>query len=280
MTEASFVGSVSMNGGAMIERDGVAKVHANDIISIDEFNGLMSALNTQTNNQFESQLLAALDSGNINKDLAGGSPIEYTTNCTIWTGIQPSRLNMEGGLGRRLCHIVCTPTREDNDRLKRIMHESYGKKPNTKNMRSIWNNIKDFNRQIPKIENITMHEDLLDFYDKHDLYSYETTLFDRIAIAYAIAKDGAKTDIEVSLKDKELINIFKNQVKWRQQTYKGVDFVIIRQVLELNGNNMPTAELVSQCRMYGWNIQQVHKIIREMEENHIIRRRGSRIEFA
>lgn len=279
MTEASFVGSVSNMNGSHYKRNGIAEDHKHDIISVDEFNGLLAAMSSANSGQFESQLLSALDHGHINKDLAGGDPIEYDTNCTIWTGIQPTRLDVSGGLGRRLCFLVYTPTEEDDRNMKRLMYEAYDQKPNKKEMRDMWRSIKTFNAQMNNIESINLDDSLLSYYDKNNVYSYETTIYNRLAIAYTIAKYGIEPNISVSFDDPELRRIFDSQLKWRKAVYFGIDFMIIKQIIALNGNQISTSELIKKCRMYGWNVPQVHKMLKEMEEQRIIRRKVSTIQL-
>jgi len=75
------------------------------------------------------------------------------------------------------------------------------------------------------------------------------------------------------------MNILKTQVDWRQDIYTGVDYVIIKKVLTENGNSMSLPLLIEKCRMYGWNMPEVHKKLREMHENNIIKRTNSRVEL-
>ncbi len=279
MSEAGFVGSVSNNKGESYKKEGIAEMHQNSIVTIDEFSALVNALKSQHNNQFESQLLAALDHGYINKDLAGGDPIEYKTKLTTWSGIQPARIDMGGGMGRRFCYLVATPTENDNKMLRKIMHDNRGVKPNISEMRDLWNDIKIFDSEIKNITEIKFTDDILDFYDKNSIYSYETSYYDRIILGYTLAKYGAHPKVECNLDGNELLNILKQQVVWRKNIFTGVDYVIIQKVLMENKNVMPLPLLVDKCRMYGWNLPEVHKKLKEMHENKMIKLTNNNVEL-
>jgi len=279
MSEAGFVGSVSNNKGESYKKEGIAEVHKKAIVTIDEFSALINALKSQHNNQFESQLLAALDHGNINKDLAGGDPIEYKTQLTTWSGIQPARIDMGGGMGRRFTYLVATPTERDNKKLRKVMHDNRGVAPNRYEMRDLWDNIKKFENGMSNVMNVTYTDDVLDFYDKNNIYSFETSYYDRIILGYTLAKYGTTKDVECNIDGNEMMNILKTQVDWRQDIYTGVDYVIIKKVLTENGNSMSLPLLIEKCRMYGWNMPEVHKKLREMHENNIIKRTNSRVEL-
>ena len=279
MSEAGFVGSVSNNKGEAYKKEGIAETHKKSIVVIDEFSALINALKSQHNNQFESQLLAALDHGQINKDLAGGDPIEYKTNLTTWSGIQPARIDMGGGMGRRFCYLVASPTENDNKILRKIMHENRGVEPNTKEVKQLWADIKAFENEMGGVANITYTDDILDFYDKNNIYSYETSYYDRIILGWTLAKYGATRDVECNLDCNELRDILHTQVGWRNDIYTGVDYVIIQKVLTEHGNSMSLPDLIKKCRMYGWNMPEVHKKLREMHENNIIKRTNTKVEL-
>lgn len=279
LTEASFVGTnYANNKGFSNKVDGVAEECAKGIVAVDEFSAVLAALKSQYNNQFEAQLLAALDHGNMHKDLASG-PIDYKTHLTLWGGIQPARFDMTGGLGRRFTYMLFIPDKKDDQALRQIKRE-------TRNMRSdpiaamkLRNTITHFNDNMRRIKTITFDPAIDDFYDSYDFIHYETSLFDRIILGYNLATKDPDREFYVTLDDKNLITMIEREKEWRVQLQKGVDFAMIAKVMKKYDGRIHMTQLVDECMIYGWNAAQIGNIVKTMRDNALIKGIGKTIEL-
>lgn len=278
MTEASFIGSYGGNGrGNAYKIEGVAEQHKEGVIVVDEFSAILNALKAQFNGQFEPQLLAALDHGNIQKDLASGS-IEYKTMMTVWSGIQPTRFDMTAGLGRRFNYLLFIPTERDNDILRTLKRSARGMKANTMEIKRLHNKIRDFNDGMNIISKVEFAEEIDDYYDYNKLYNYETSIFDKLALGYYLAKNGPEKNVCVEL-DEGMKALFERQKSWRTTLQQGVDFAMISNVITKYGGMIHQSELANECMIYGWNAAQVGRLVRTMKDNGLLRGVGKKIEL-
>lgn len=278
MTEASFVGTMTTNGNFANHTEGIAEQHKDGIVAVDEFSAVLNALKSQYNNQFESALLAGLDHGNVNKDLASGS-INYKTHFTLWCGIQPARFDMTAGLGRRFCYLLFIPDEHDNTVLRNIKRETRNMRADPISMMKMWNNIIRFNDDMRKIKSITFDPAIDDFYDSHNYFNYETSFFDRLILGYNLASKGAERNFEVTLDDPKLIAMVEREKEWKLMLQKGVDFAMISKVLRKYGGRIHMTQLVNECMIYGWNAAQIGTIVKTMRDNGLIKGIGKTIEL-
>lgn len=268
VTEASLIGTYT-NGGQL--RKGIAEEHKEALVVIDEFTGILNALKSQFNNQLESQLLTLLDSGNINKDIAGGDPISYTSHMTLWTGIQPTRFDMSAGLGRRLSMLLYIPSSYDNAQLRKIVHNSRNQEPNQTELKQLYKQIRDFKDEMYMISKLTFSDEILEFYEKNNFYMFEMQFFDKLILGYNLAKYGCERHVDLKL-DKELCEMIKRMKTWRQQIHGGVESIMLEKIIAEHGNTVNFSDLVKACGMYNWSIGQVTTTVRAMCESGILRR--------
>ena len=78
----------------------------------------------------------ALDSGMIRKRLAAGK-IEYQTNFTLWTGVQPARYQLSSGLARRFLFLLFIPNFKDIQAFKVNRRLAKNVKTNTLGLQKI-----------------------------------------------------------------------------------------------------------------------------------------------
>lgn len=274
MTEAAFTGTCT-NGS---ETMGIAKAHKEGIIAVDEFSALMNAMKSQYNNQFESQLLAALDHGNIQKDL-GTWGDSYKTMFTLWGGIQPSRFDMTAGLGRRFCYLLFIPDEEDNTNLRNMKSKIRGLRADPFARKHMNDAIHAFNEGIMKIETLTFDDSIDALYEKRNLFNYETSFFDRLALGYNLAKYGPEKNMVITADDKDLVALIDREKKWRTTLQKGVDYSMIAKVMEKHEGKIHQSVLIDECLIYGWNAAQVMDILKGMRNDGLIRGRNKLLEL-
>lgn len=278
MTEAGFVGTIVNSDGIANKLEGAAETFLEGVLLIDEFSAITTALKNQINSQLDTQLLAALDHGNVVKRLSSGK-IQYQTLLTLWAGIQPARYDLTSGLGRRLCFLLFMPTREDNDALLRAMHRARNIKPNIREMDKLWGKIAHFNSQIDIIERLEYSDSVLKMYEDLGLYSYESSYFDRLMLGYYLATRGPEKKIVIDTTDKELRRMLTVEKGWRDSISFGIDFVQLMRIIESLGGKITKRELISEASMVGWSAQQVHEMTLQMIQMGMIKKRNDIIEI-
>ncbi len=279
LSEAGFVGTIQNVNGIGIPTEGAAQTNKDGLMLIDEFSAITEAMKSQMNAQLATQLLAALDSGYVYKRLSGGK-LEYKTNMTLWAGVQPERYDLSAGLGRRLCFLVFLPTKEDNANLRRAMHEARNMRPNKDAVEKIWERIRRYKDECNKIEKIEFGEDVYKKYENLDLFSYETSYFDRILMGYHLAKFGPDRKMEIDMQDKDLIRIIDQEKTWRDDIALGVDYVQMLRIIGRYGGSVDRMALIKDCLMVGWNARQVFDKIKEMQMFGLIKTRNGKVEVA
>lgn len=281
MTEAGFIGTIRSEAGLVTRTEGAAETFQNGLLLIDEFSAITNALKVSYNSQMDSQLLSALDHGKVYKRLGGGK-IEYITNLTLWAGVQPARYDLTSGLGRRMCFLLFLPTRLDNDALMDAMHKARNIRADELEMTKIWDKIQVWHKNMEVIKSVEFDDSVFAMYKKLGLFSYESSYFDRLALGYQLATYGPEKKISITIKDKELQRMLMREKKWRDDIGKGVDYIQLRKTIEVcgvegedGGISITKSELVDECVMVGWNAQQVHEMLIEMQKFGIIRIKGS-----
>jgi hypothetical protein len=276
LTEAGFVGTIASVNGLAINNPGSAELNKDGILFIDEFKGITEALKNQMNSQMETQLLAALDHGHVNKRLGSGS-ISYRTFLTLWTGVQPGSYDLSSGLGRRLCVMIFVPTKGDNDAIMDTMHRTQNMRPNMDDMNLLWDNINEVVHKMNQIERIELDDSILKFYHQQDMYSFETSYFNRIIIGYHLMKYGPSKVMHMDLHDKDLVKLLELQKKWRGDVYAGLDYLQIRKILVMHNKQCERQQIAKECAMIGWNAKMVYEKLGEMQKFGIIKVKGSMV---
>lgn len=269
MTEAGFIGTIVNINGIGTPTEGAAMTFKQGMLMIDEFSAITNALKVQYNSQLDTQLLAALDHGRVFKRLGGGK-IEYTTNLTLWAGVQPARYDMTSGLGRRLCYLLFLPTRQDNDLLMETMHRTRNIAPVDSDMLKLRERISKWKESMNIIKRVEFSDSVLNKYKELGLFSYESSYFDRILLGWHLAVYGADTTMYIDVKDNEIDTIIKREKKWRDTIGKGVDYAQLMKLITMFGGQISQAELVEEAIMIGWNAQQVYEMVAEMNRYKLI----------
>jgi len=278
MTAAAFTGTTATNNGVKTRYVGAAEEYKDGIMLIDEFKGLTDALSTQGNGQMESQLLSALDSGQIIKRLSN-ERIEFKTHLTLWTGIQPAVLNISSGLGRRLCYMLFIPSRKDNEILLDLGQKAYGMKPDIQQAKRLWLKQQTFCNDLNKIERVVYDPEILKEYKKAKIYSYESTFFNNLILGMNLIKsDEIGKEVYVELKDPDVRRVFDLEKEWRKKINQGVTFIQMMSILHGLGGSADITEVYDECTMLGLNIPQVTELITDMIRYGLVQKRGNRVE--
>lgn len=282
MTEAAFVGTIRDIDGVGHPTLGAAADYKDGLLLIDEFSALTNAMKVQYNSQMDAQLLAALDHGHVVKRLGTGR-IEYTTNMTLWAGVQPAKYDLSSGLGRRMCFLLFLPTKLDNVALMRTMHKTRNIRPDVREMDNLWGLIKNSVSNMECIETIDFGDSVLKLYEELNLFSYESSYFDRLLLGWHLATYGPEPHIMIEAQDKELLQLVNREKKWRDEIAAGVDHAQMMKIIKTCGSSIDgklqitKPDLIQECTMVGWNAKQVADVLTELTRFGMIENHGARV---
>ena len=282
MTEAAFVGTIRDIDGVGHPTLGAAADYKDGMLLIDEFSALTNAMKVQYNSQMDAQLLAALDHGHVVKRLGTGR-IEYTTNLTLWAGVQPAKYDLSSGLGRRMCFLLFLPTKLDNIALMRTMHKTRNIKPDVREMDNLWGLIKNSVSNMERIETIDFGDSVLKLYEELNLFSYESSYFDRPLLGWHLATYGPEPHMMIEAQDKELLQLVNREKKWRDEIAAGVDHAQMMKIIKTCGSSIDgklqitKPDLIQECTMVGWNARQVADVLTELTRFGMIENHGARV---
>lgn len=285
MSGAGLVGTIRNDGtGETIH--GSAEIYNEGMMLIDEFSGVTNAMNSQYNNQMDTQLLAVLDHGHVVKRLAGGL-IDYVTHMTLWAGVQPTRFDLTAGLGRRLCYLLFLPTRTDNDLLLESIHSARNLKPKQSEINDLRMKISRWRQRLDRIKKLEFSDNVFKLYKDIKLFSFESSHFDRLLLGYHLATNEADTHMVIDATDKTLIELVTREKSWRDSIIMGVDYLQMVKIIQVCGSCVENAdkgvvtygiqkkELVSEALMVGWNAQQVNEMLMEMNKYGLVKLKGN-----
>ncbi len=281
-TEAAFVGTIRDIDGVGHPTLGAAADYKDGLLLIDEFSALTNAMKVQYNSQMDAQLLAALDHGHVVKRLGTGR-IEYTTNMTLWAGVQPAKYDLSSGLGRRMCFLLFLPTKLDNVALMRTMHKTRNIRPDVREMDNLWGLIKNSVSNMECIETIDFGDSVLKLYEELNLFSYESSYFDRLLLGWHLATYGAEPHMMIEAQDKELLQLVNREKKWRDEIAAGVDHAQMMKIIKTCGSSIDgkiqitKPDLIQECTMVGWNARQVADVLTELTRFGMIENHGARV---
>jgi hypothetical protein len=279
MTAPGFTGTSQSSNGQKIDYNGAAKDYEKGFMLIDEFKGLTEALQGQGNGQFETQLLAALNSGRVVKRLAITRD-EYITSFTMWTGIQPSNFTTNSGIGRRLTYLLCLPTEKDNDKLTDIRFANRGKKPDRQRMQVIWSKQKKFIAELDSIRAVEFDDSIRKRYKELGHFHYEAEYYDSLLLGATLAIKGVSPIVEVDLKDPEITKMIENETHWRKQINRNPVQGAISVMLKDAGGECTMDELFNRADMYSLNMEEVMTTVTAMRQNGRIVMSGGKLKLA
>lgn len=239
MTEAGLCGTIKPNGGVLEKRMGEAEKHKNGFLTIDEFSAIADAYEQSYNATLEAQLLQALDHGNVNKDLGGGS-ISFKTHCSIWAGIQPLKLHMENdaGLGRRICFMVNIPNKQQLKAIRTAMFRSKNIAPEEGEVEEIHDEIREWRENVDNLKRLTFDDNILDYYIDNNTNPLHQPLSDRLILGYHLAKGNYTDELHVTLDDPMLLKMVQNSLRWFNDVRMGPDIMQIKNLIESYGEQL------------------------------------------
>ena len=232
ITTASLVGTIHKDEeGNVVKTPGICETNANSIIGINEFAEITGSMKQTYNTGLLDALLLALDDGHIIKNVVNGG-LDYHTQFTLFTSIQPARHDLKSGIGRRLCYLVYIPTLLDVEKLRLGRREARNARSNIENIQKIRYKVNQKYHDIQSIKSVIFHKDFYLYLDTKHLIHYEEIIYERIAIGYWIMNTDTFNDTLNIHIDDALKVILTRQHKDRNLIKKGIDITQIEEVIK------------------------------------------------
>lgn len=221
ITEAGMFGSVDEEGNIMGRP--LARDMCGGFLGFEESSSLTDANKKDHSTDMKNQLLTSLDNGRVQKAMRSGW-VQYNTRYTMWGGTQPSRLEMESGLDRRLFIIDIEMSLEKEALYKEAQHKQSNMTREERailaseviNIRS-WINTRMLEAIFDPPSGVQFSDELGAWLSRPDLRSFEVDLFRRLAIGYAMLTDEwvGNTVLKITL-DEKLLGLLESALMMRR----------------------------------------------------------------
>jgi len=150
-------------------------------------------------------------------------------------------------------------------------------------MQQLWASIEKVFKDMDIIEQVEFGDSVYKHYKELNLFSYESSYFDRLILGFHLAMYGPEKRIFVEAKDNGILDLIKKEKNWRDSIVKGVDYIqlikLIRSagVTTADGIEISKNDLVDSGVMIGWSAHQLHEKILEMSRQQMLTIKGGRI---
>lgn len=263
MTAAAFVGTVKLDkeGEAAIET-GAAWIHRENIIGIEEFAEITNMMKQMYNVQMADALLTALDKGWVRKRLArsGEKGIHYPTNLSLWTGSQPTRLDLGAGIGRRFYMQEFIPSREERRIIAEQRRKGRGVSTSPQRVMKIKNLVEQIIDKVQHLKYIEFTAQFDAFLQNFKLIHFEEELFERIAIGYNVMMGNFDDTLLVRLTP-ELREIIEQGIAERRSVKMGSDINQVVYILRDFGGEMLISEMMYELANFSIDGRSAFKLI-------------------
>lgn len=274
LTGAGFVGTTRFNQGESIREPGLAELHSQALIGIEEFSAVTSMFKTAHSGELDNALLLALDSGYVYKRLAAG-PIKYRTHVTLWTGSQPMRFDLSSGLGRRFVFIEFMPTTQDFLRLRSARREGIGKTHDPIRTDRIRDEIRSLIVKASSIRKIEIDPRFYEWVDEFDqegqnIWHIQEVLLERFLLGLAFMRNGIRNwnfqrDALLYAEFDDVAKYFCEMLsEWRYNVTRGSEYSQVMIILEDLGGKAPKAVIRNRLLDYGMDFGQATELLYTM----------------
>ena len=221
ITEAGMFGSVNEEGEIMGRP--LARDMCGGFLCFEEFSSMSDAGKKDHSVDMKNQLLTSLDSGRVNKAMKAGW-VKYNTRFTLWAGTQPARFELESGLDRRffIIDIAMSPEKElaykiaQNSQASTTPQKRAALASEMIELRK-WFIDRQQKTMGKKPKGVVFGEDFEQWVLQESVRSFESDLFRRMAIGYAMMI-GEWVDKELLMVDLDdrLRGILEDTLKMRR----------------------------------------------------------------
>lgn len=260
VTAAGWIGTASRSrDGDVIDSVGDAQEHKFAIFGCEEFQGLF----TKSSTEMIDALLQTLDDGHLVKRVAA-KRLDYQTYITLFGGAQVEHFNLSRGLFRRLTTMVFIPTKSDQQALVDAYFRGGGRRYNARRLKKIRAGYKQRVKASQYIKEITISDKFEEWSRRRRIIHYELPVYERLIIGYNIMRKSANKDgvLECTI-DRTLLNMLKNQFKWRKMLKKDLrENMIIQRIIE--EDEMKVGDLFLQMADLGLELDKARMVVNGM----------------
>lgn len=250
MTNAGFIGQIKHleDSSEPLVIKGLCEERNSSIIGIDEFSSVTNAFAQTHNVGFDTNLLKALDTGDVELRRGPGSR-SYHTNLTLWAGVQPARFDIGSGFFRRFIFLVYLPTLADiaahkNTEIDNVVIDqdslSVLRQKINERVMEIYNDLRsvrfssDFKSQIKDIA----------------LFHTDQQLFKRMSIGYWLLKSDVLERNLVIEMDDELLRLIKLQNQYRRKARTITTYEVVWNLIK-NEDTVRYNNVLDVCLEFG-----------------------------
>jgi hypothetical protein len=260
VTAAGWIGTASRTrDGEVKESIGEAQEHKFAIFGCEEFQGLF----TKSSTEMIDALLQTLDDGHLVKRVAADR-LDYQTYITLFGGAQIDHFNLSRGLFRRLTAMVFIPTKSDQEALFEAYFTGGGRRYNARRLKKIRIGYKQRVKSTRHVKQITMSDKFETWARKRRIIHYELPVYERLIIGYNIMRKPPNSEGVLNCTiDKTLLNMIKNQYKWRKMLKKDLrENMIMQRVME--EGEMKVGDLFLQMADLGLELDKARPLVDSM----------------
>ena len=259
ITEAGFVGSVSMEGEP---EHGLAYHYRNGVLMFNEITNLFFATEQGYSKELINQVMESLSEDHVSKTLKSGT-VEYDTHVTIWGGVQPRRFDFSGGLGRRFIFVTKQWTQDDIDLLKFARINEKHLRPDKKEIKRIRMDINLIDDQFD-IKEIDWKGGIKkDFLFNQSDSHLQMSLFERMLIGKAVMECSYSGDHLIIENSQENRNLILRMLDMQDMVAEGSDISLMTSVLRdtTPKNPMSDDNLWRAFRRFGYSYEIYHSLL-------------------
>jgi hypothetical protein len=258
ITEAAYSGR-EMPDGSVTE--GLAYKFRNGFLLFNEISNIMIVGGTTHSGTLVNQVMESLSERHISKD-TGNMSLYYPTYVTIWGGIQPARLNLTQGLGRRFLHVsrVWTPADiqlfKDEREKEKLSDKSYS--INTREVRHLRKELtKVFHNS--QIEKVTWEGDMYGYLKNITIGHLDQQMFERVLIGKEYLNQATETTnlkIKKTPENKAFVLQLANMNKI---VAEGGDLSLL--IATIDNRRLTRTELWTDFQRFGYNFGQFKDVL-------------------
>lgn len=221
ITEAGMFGSVNEEGQVMGRP--LARDLCGGFLCFEEFSAMSDAGKKDHSIDMKNQMLTSLDSGRVNKAMRSGW-VRYNTRLTMWAGTQPARFELESGLDRRFFIIDIEMTPEKELLYKKAQNAQASLTPQERvelaeESIALRHWFIDRQRKVmeKRPQGVVFGEDFEEWTLQESVRSFESDLFRRLAIGYAMMNgDWEDKELLMVNLDDRLRSILESSLRMRR----------------------------------------------------------------
>jgi len=182
--------------------------------------------------------------------------------------------------------VVNIPSEEMKRELRKAIWKSKNIRPENNDIAQLRDVIGSWTSSFSQIKEIKYDQTIFDLYDSLELETYDMTSYDRIILGYHLARYGASEVINLSVKDPLLVEMIKNEYRWRKDVINGPDLLQIKQLIIDYGTmndkgiyEIDRMTLNDMSSTYSMSVANLHDKLSEMGKYGMIGMKNGKVQL-